>query len=269
MLRRHAPAAHGAGDGSLLGPPALELERDRVRIGEGWLASFAVIGYPQRGQPRLARHRCCTPPATPTSRCTSSRCRRALAADRLRRQRARLESTRRLERERGRSPTRPSPPPPRTPRSSPPGSPAARAASSAAASTSPSAPRSRERARRADRAAARALLLAAPAHWCRRASARSRAGSRRCRSALDRLRLRRAFDTEALAASLSVRRRRPARRPGRRPLRARRKRRPDPARPLRARELQHRPARPLAAPARATWPSSRRCGCSTAACRCS
>jgi type IV secretory pathway VirB4 component len=89
--------------GSLLGPPALELEHDRVRIGERWSASFAVTGYPRevsRGwlapllhaarDADVALHIEAVPPP--------------IAADRLRRQRARLESTRRLEAERGRLP---------------------------------------------------------------------------------------------------------------------------------------------------------------------
>jgi type IV secretory pathway VirB4 component len=86
---------------SLLGPPALELEHDRVRIGARWRASFAVTGYPHevsRGwlapllhaarDADVALHIEPVPPP--------------LAADRLRRQRARLESTRRLDAERGR-----------------------------------------------------------------------------------------------------------------------------------------------------------------------
>jgi type IV secretory pathway VirB4 component len=100
MLNRLRPAS---ASGSLLGPPALELEHDRVRIGERWHASFAVTGYPRevgRGwlapllhaarDADVALHIEPVPPP--------------LAADRLRRQRARLESTRRLEADRGRLP---------------------------------------------------------------------------------------------------------------------------------------------------------------------
>jgi type IV secretory pathway VirB4 component len=88
---------------SLLGPPAVELQRDRVRIGDQWRASFAVTGYPRevsRGwlgpllqaarDADVALHIEPVPPP--------------LAADRLRRQRARLESTRRLDADRGRLP---------------------------------------------------------------------------------------------------------------------------------------------------------------------
>lgn len=96
MRRRHARSEIG----SALGPAALELERDRVRLGASWLASFAVVGYPSevaRGwlapllraarDADVALHVEPVPPA--------------VASERLRRQRARLESTRRLERERG------------------------------------------------------------------------------------------------------------------------------------------------------------------------
>src|SRR4051794_39766483 len=99
--RRHARA--GEAGGSLLGPPALALEHDRVRIGARWRASFAVTGYPRevsRGwlapllhaarDADVALHVEAVPPP--------------IAADRLRRQRARLKSTRRLEAEHGRLP---------------------------------------------------------------------------------------------------------------------------------------------------------------------
>jgi type IV secretory pathway VirB4 component len=103
MLRRRRPSATGAGAGSLLGPPALELERGAARVGSGWTRTLAVVGYPREvargwlepllraaGELDLALH---VEPLAP-----------ALAADRLRRQRARLESTRRLERDRGQLP---------------------------------------------------------------------------------------------------------------------------------------------------------------------
>jgi type IV secretory pathway VirB4 component len=95
---RRAKSAPSAG---LLGPAAVELAHDRLRIGEHWRASFAVTGYPHevsRGwlAPLLqaargadvALHIEAVPPP--------------IAADRLRRQRARLESTRRLDADRGR-----------------------------------------------------------------------------------------------------------------------------------------------------------------------
>jgi type IV secretory pathway VirB4 component len=101
LTRSRRPARVTEASGSLLGPSALQLEHDRVRIGARWRASFAVTGYPRevsRGwlapllhaarDADVALHIEAVPPP--------------LAADRLRRQRARLESTRRLEAERGR-----------------------------------------------------------------------------------------------------------------------------------------------------------------------
>ncbi len=91
--------AEPAGPG-LLGPAAIELRSDRLRVGGVWQQSFAVTGYPREvgygwlapllraaGELELALH--IEPfPAE-------------LAAQRLHKQRARFESTRRLERERG------------------------------------------------------------------------------------------------------------------------------------------------------------------------
>ena len=103
MLNRRQRTMTPADSGSLLGPAALELAHDRVRIGERWSASFAVTGYPRevsRGWLAPLLHAArdadvalqieAVPPP--------------VAADRLRKQRARLESTRRLEAERGRLP---------------------------------------------------------------------------------------------------------------------------------------------------------------------
>ncbi len=87
-------------DAGLLGPAALELRSDRIRVGSSWQQTFAVSGYPREvaygwlspllqsaGELELALH--VEPfPAE-------------LAAQRLHKQRARFESTRRLERERG------------------------------------------------------------------------------------------------------------------------------------------------------------------------
>ena len=102
LTRARSPSGSAAG-GPLLGPAALELRRDRLRLGSVWQASFAVIGYPHevsRGwlgpllqaarDADLSLHVEPLPPA--------------VAVDRLRRQRARFESTRRLERERGQLP---------------------------------------------------------------------------------------------------------------------------------------------------------------------
>jgi type IV secretory pathway VirB4 component len=82
-------------------PSAVEVERDWLRTGEVWQRTLAVVGYPREvgrgwlapllraaGELDLALH---IEPIAP-----------ALAADRLRRQRARLESSRRIDADRGR-----------------------------------------------------------------------------------------------------------------------------------------------------------------------
>src|SRR5712691_6154976 len=93
------PPATEAVDG-LLGPAALELRADRVRVGARWQRTLAISGYPRevghgwlapllRAWPRLEISLHVEPfPAE-------------IAAQRLRKQRARFESTRRLELERG------------------------------------------------------------------------------------------------------------------------------------------------------------------------
>ena len=93
------PAAAPAAEG-LLGPPALELRSDRIRAGARWQQTFAVSGYPRevgygwlapllRGLPQLELSLHIEPfPAE-------------IATQRLHKQRARFESTRRIELERG------------------------------------------------------------------------------------------------------------------------------------------------------------------------
>jgi type IV secretory pathway VirB4 component len=88
------------GTDDLLGPAALELRADRIRVGERWQRTFAVSGYPRevgygwlapllRGAPQLELSLHIEPfPAE-------------LAAQRLQKQRGRFESTRRIELERG------------------------------------------------------------------------------------------------------------------------------------------------------------------------
>lgn len=104
MLSRALSHIHrGAGpdESTLLAPGAVELERDRLRAGELWHCTLAVVGYPREvsrgwlepllraaGELDLTLHIAPTPPQ--------------VAADRLRRQRARLESSRRLDADRGR-----------------------------------------------------------------------------------------------------------------------------------------------------------------------
>ena len=172
--------------------------------------------------------RSCTRPATLDLSLHIEPCRPPLAADRLRRQRARLRVDAPARAERGRLPD------PmrrrrrrRRRRAREPRSPAARAASSAPASTSPSAPQPEELDERTERREG-ALRLAASAPrpgnlptvrgLALHAAARPRPAAA-CGAT---------FDTRALAAVVPVRRRRPAARPGRLPLRPRRSRRPGP-----------------------------------------
>ena len=98
--RKAHPAAPTMAADGLLGPPSLELCADRLRAGERWQRTFAVSGYPRevgygwlapllRGLPQLELSLHVEPfPAE-------------IAAQRLHKQRARFESTRRIELERG------------------------------------------------------------------------------------------------------------------------------------------------------------------------
>jgi type IV secretory pathway VirB4 component len=100
-LLSRMPLTRSEASGSLAGPSALELERDCVRVGNRWQRTFAVIGYPREvtrgwlapllraaGELDLTLHVEPVPPA--------------VAAINLQRQRARLESSRRIEHDRGR-----------------------------------------------------------------------------------------------------------------------------------------------------------------------
>ncbi len=99
MLSNLLPTRRAAG-GSLAGPASLELERDCVRVGERWQRTFAVIGYPREvtrgwlapllraaGDLDSTLHVDPVPPQ--------------VASSNLQRQRARLESSRRIEADRG------------------------------------------------------------------------------------------------------------------------------------------------------------------------
>ena len=100
--RTHQPRPEPTGKRmhGLLGPAALELHTDRLRVGGRWQRTLAISGYPRevgygwlapllRGLPQLELSLHVEPfPAE-------------IAAQRLQKQRARFESTRRLERERG------------------------------------------------------------------------------------------------------------------------------------------------------------------------
>ncbi len=106
MLSARLPLLNGTASGSAQTsgvpvPSAVEVQRDCLRTGDVWHRSLAVIGYPREvahgwlapllraaGELDLTLH---VGPVAP-----------ALAAERLRRQRARLESSRRLDADRGR-----------------------------------------------------------------------------------------------------------------------------------------------------------------------
>jgi type IV secretory pathway VirB4 component len=99
-LTHRFPSANKPESESLLGPAALELRADRVRVGQRWQRTLAIRGYPREvgygwlapllqaaAELELSLH--VEPfPAE-------------LAAQRLQKQRARFESTRRIEQERG------------------------------------------------------------------------------------------------------------------------------------------------------------------------
>jgi type IV secretory pathway VirB4 component len=100
VLTRRRIATEAAGD-CLLGPAGVEVAADHLRAADRLERTFAVIGYPREvsrgwlapmlraaGELDLALH---VEPIAP-----------ALAAERLRRQRARLESSRRIDAEKGR-----------------------------------------------------------------------------------------------------------------------------------------------------------------------
>src|SRR5581483_9815010 len=139
------------------------------------------------------------PPATPTSRSMSRRCRRrspptgcASSAPVSNRRAGSRQSA-------AVCPTRRSPPLPTTPKNSQAGWRAARASSSAAASTSPSPPQVARSSTSGPNGCARSATRCCCTS-CRRASPLEGWLST-LPLGLDRLRLRRAFDTEALAAS--------------------------------------------------------------------
>jgi len=101
VTARTARTARAPQDAPVPAPSAVEVERDWLRTGETWQRTLAVVGYPREvgrgwlapllraaGELDLALHIGPIPPA--------------LAADRLRRQRARLESSRRIDADRGR-----------------------------------------------------------------------------------------------------------------------------------------------------------------------
>ena len=93
---------HGqpAAQRGLLGPNALQLHPDRLQVGERWQRSFAVAGYPREvGYGWLARLLHALPDLDVSLHVEPFPA--ELAGQRLQKQRARFESTRRLELERG------------------------------------------------------------------------------------------------------------------------------------------------------------------------
>jgi type IV secretory pathway VirB4 component len=84
----------------LLGPAALHVHADRLRVGDCWQRTFAVAGYPREvGYGWLARLLAALPDLDVSMHVEPFPA--ELAAQRLQKQRARFESTRRLELERG------------------------------------------------------------------------------------------------------------------------------------------------------------------------
>lgn len=84
----------------LAGPSGLQVHADRLQVGERWQRSFAVAGYPREvGYGWLARLLHALPELDVSLHVEPFPI--ELAAQRLQKQRARFESTRRLEQERG------------------------------------------------------------------------------------------------------------------------------------------------------------------------
>ncbi len=95
-------ARESAGPGrGLLGPPSLQLHTDRIGLGDRWQRTLALSGYPREvGYGWLARLLAPLPDVNVSLHVEPFPA--ELAAQRLHKQRARFESTRRLEAERGR-----------------------------------------------------------------------------------------------------------------------------------------------------------------------
>ena len=167
----------------LLGPAALELHADRLRVGERWQRTFAVTGYPREvGYGWLARS-CAPRYPSSTSRCTSSRSRPSSPHSGCRSSAPASSRPGGSKPNAAASPTSASPPPPRTPTSSP--SRLARGESRlfrAGLYLSVSAD-NRGRARAAARAGPQRSAPRSSSAAPRPASGLSTAGSPRCRSA--------------------------------------------------------------------------------------
>ena len=129
-LARRAGTRSAAGGGSVPGPDSIEVGARHVRVGDWWAATLAVTGYPSEVGPGWLESLTAYPgrldvslhiePVPP-----------AVAAERLRKQRARLESGAAPMPAKAAWMTLTPRPPPRTPASWPTGSPAARGTCSA------------------------------------------------------------------------------------------------------------------------------------------
>src|SRR6202522_2440135 len=99
LLSRIArPAARPA---SPFGPDAIEVGARNLRVGDGWCASFAIVGYPREVGHRWLE-RLTAPPSRLDVAVHVEPVAANVAADRLRRQLARLESGRRADAAKGR-----------------------------------------------------------------------------------------------------------------------------------------------------------------------
>ena len=107
---RRGAVAGAASLASAVAPATVEVTPRWLRVGDGYAATLVVTGYPPRSG-AAGWSRCSPGRAAWTSRCTSSRSRRAAVSRRLRHQRARLESAPRVA-DRGQLADQDSTPPP-------------------------------------------------------------------------------------------------------------------------------------------------------------
>ncbi len=136
-----SPADHSQAQtlAAVIGPDCVEVNPRRLRLGIGYAAVFAVTGYPATvGAPWLEP--ILSWPGRLDVAIHVEPIRADSAAGQLSRQRAKLESSRRIDADKGSSATLASTPPRRTPRTWPTGSLAGRRSCSTPASTSPSTP---------------------------------------------------------------------------------------------------------------------------------
>jgi type IV secretory pathway VirB4 component len=99
--RLHRRGQASAAGGGLLGPDAVEVAANRLRVGDGWCRTFAVVGYPHEVGPGWLEPLAAYPGRADVS-VHIEPVPAMVAADRLRRQLARLESSRRVDAAAGR-----------------------------------------------------------------------------------------------------------------------------------------------------------------------